>query len=99
MQPPNPAPVSRAPYDAGVAAAISTSVSSSGLLTPNRSRIDAWLAQNSRPTSSQVPGPERLDRREHALVLVHDVLARAARQRVHPAAGASSIAGSRRAAR
>ena len=44
VQPPNPAPVSRAPMTPGTPAAISTSVSSSGELMPNRSRIEAWLA-------------------------------------------------------
>ncbi len=44
VQPPNPAPVSRAPTTPGIALAISTRASSSGLLIPNRSRIEAWLA-------------------------------------------------------
>ena len=55
MQPPKPAPVIREAITPGTPAAISTSASSSGELTSNRSRSEAWLAANSRPTASRSP--------------------------------------------
>ena len=58
VQPPNPAPVIRDATTPGTPTAISTSASSSGELTSNRSRSDAWLAANSRPTLGQVAAAE-----------------------------------------
>ena len=55
VQPPNPAPVIRAAMTPGTSDAISTMASSSGELTSNRSRSEAWLAAKRRPTAARSP--------------------------------------------
>ena len=84
MQPPNPAPVIREATTPGTPTAISTSASSSGELTSNRSRREAWLAANSRPSSARSPDRQGAFRGDDPGVLVDDVLGPPARDRVEP---------------
>ena len=66
---------------------MSTIASSSGELTSNRSRSDAWLSAKSRPTAARSSGGQRGDRGLDPGVLGHDVLGAPERDRVEAIAG------------
>ena len=88
MQPPKPAPVIREATTPGVAQASSASASSSGELTSNRSRSEAWLAAKSRPTAARSPA-SRAASTAMTRPFVDDVLGAAVGDRIHevPVAG------------